>query len=105
MSTLVDMAKKATVSEVRAWGKEHGFQLGDRGRLPAEVWQAWESRERAALPQPRTEVAAPAVTVDDLDAARQRIALLERQVGELIGRLATLEQRAAEPRRLFARSR
>jgi len=31
------------VSAIRAWAKEHGYELGDRGRIPAEVLNAYEA--------------------------------------------------------------
>ncbi|HWH27597.1 MAG TPA: hypothetical protein VNU26_01320 [Mycobacteriales bacterium] len=102
------MAKKAPVSEVRAWAREQGFELGDRGRLPAEVWQAWESRSTTSpVPPPRTAADAPApATADELAALTASVARLEQQVGALTDRLTELERRpAAEPRRLFARAR
>ncbi|MFP5218143.1 MAG: histone-like nucleoid-structuring protein Lsr2 [Actinomycetes bacterium] len=100
------MAKKAPVGEVRAWAKEQGFELGDRGRLPAEVWEAWEARTtRGPVPQPRAEGVAAGATKDDLAAANSRIHQLEQQVAELADRLAKVESRPAEPRRLFARAR
>ncbi len=101
------MAKKAAVSEVRAWAKDHGFELGDRGRLPAEVWAAWESHE-ANRPVPRQRPEAPqpsAVSVEDFQAARATIAGLEKQLAELTGRVTELEGKAKERRRRFARSR
>ncbi|WP_028935482.1 histone-like nucleoid-structuring protein Lsr2 [Pseudonocardia spinosispora] len=30
------------VRAVREWGKANGFELADRGRVPAEVWTAYE---------------------------------------------------------------
>lgn len=104
---MIGMAKKASVSEVRAWAKEQGFELGDRGRLPAEVWTAWEQRSsRGSVPQPRVAAEVPAgVTAEDLATATARISGLERQVAELTERLAKVEARPAEPRRLFARAR
>jgi hypothetical protein len=101
------MAKKASVGEVRAWAKQRGFQLGDRGRLPAEVWDAWNaSTGTAPLPRQPVSNASPAgATVEALQAAQARITRLEQHVAELTDRLATLESRPTEPRRLFARSR
>ena len=101
---MIVMAKRAAVSEVRAWAKEQGFELGDRGRLPAEVWEAWDDRD-GAVPQQRTSPAVPAVSAEDLAAAQERISRLEQQVAELSARLSTVESRAAEPRKRFARSR
>ena len=31
------------VSAVRVWAKEHGYELGDRGRIPAEILNAYEA--------------------------------------------------------------
>ncbi len=101
------MAKKISVAEVRAWAKQQGFQLADRGRLPAEVWDAWNaSTSSAPVPQQRVSDPEPAgATVEALEAAQARIARLEQQVAELTTRLASLESRPAEPRRRFTRSR
>lgn len=98
------MAKTAAVSEVRAWAKEQGFDLADRGRLPTEVWEAW--KRRATTTPPTDPGAGTAiVSVEQFAAAQQRLDRLEQQVVELTARLATLESRPAEARRRFARSR
>ena len=106
-STLATMAKTASVSEVRAWAKEQGFQLGDRGRLPAEVWSAWEGRSAArSLPKPRaTQPERESAKSQELRAANARIATLENVVADLSARLAAVEGRVDEPRKLFARQR
>jgi hypothetical protein len=99
---------KASVSEVRGWAKENGFEVSDRGRLPAEVWAAWETRtETRAMPQPRSDssTAADSVGPDDLHEAQARIASLEEQVSGLTARIAALESRSNERRRRFVRSR
>jgi hypothetical protein len=31
------------VSAIRVWAKEHGYALGDRGRIPAEIVNAYEA--------------------------------------------------------------
>jgi len=31
------------VSAIRVWAKEHGYELGDRGRIPAEILNAYEA--------------------------------------------------------------
>jgi hypothetical protein len=36
-------APEATTAEVRAWAREHGIAVPDRGRLRPEIWQAWRS--------------------------------------------------------------
>lgn len=105
---MIGMAKRASVSEVRAWAKEQGFELGDRGRLPADIWEAWENRSATGpMPQQRSAVDAPAVaTADDLSALTAHVERLEQQVTALTDRVGQLESRpAAEPRRLFSRGR
>jgi hypothetical protein len=104
-------AVRASVGEVRAWAKENGFSLGDRGRLPSDVWAAWEEAHVRRMPAPRA-AAEPAVDRSELDGVttevadlRARVDTLQRQVDELVRRLTAVEQRPAEPRRLFARSR
>ncbi|WP_143548930.1 histone-like nucleoid-structuring protein Lsr2 [Rhodococcus sp. ACS1] len=34
-------APSPSTAEVRAWAREHGFPVSDRGRLRAEVWEAY----------------------------------------------------------------
>jgi hypothetical protein len=101
------MANKASVGEVRAWAKKQGFEVADRGRLPAEVWNAWNSSVGSApVPQQRaSDPEPPVATVEALEAAHARIDRLEQQVAELTETLAGLASRPAEPRRLFARAR
>jgi hypothetical protein len=121
------MASKTPVSEVRAWAKQQGFALADRGRLPAEVWAAWDTNSKTAgkrnrsitkVEQPAAAAAVPAqrsVDTDDparhedvtalteaLSAALTRIEQLEQQVSRLTSDLSALKQ---QPRRRFARSR
>jgi hypothetical protein len=40
--------QRPTRDEMRAmrdWGRQHGWQLSDRGRIPSEVRKAYESRD------------------------------------------------------------
>jgi uncharacterized coiled-coil protein SlyX len=104
-------ADRASVGEVRAWAKQNGFSLGDRGRLPSGVWEAWDAAHVRRMPAPRAAAEA-AVDRSALDGVttevadlRARLDTLQRQVDELVQRLAAVEQRPPEPRRLFARTR
>lgn len=100
------MAKQASVSEVRAWAKQNGLELGDRGRLPAEVWAAWDARNsRASVLKPRVSQNGTSPQVTALHRAEKRIKRLEEQVSELTARLGRLEQRSVQPGKLFARKR
>jgi ERCC4-type nuclease len=36
-----DEARRPPVGEVRAWARQHGIPVSDRGRLGPEVWDAW----------------------------------------------------------------
>ncbi|KQY61825.1 histone-like nucleoid-structuring protein Lsr2 [Nocardioides sp. Root140] len=36
-------ASGTSAAEVRAWGKENGYSVPDRGRIPAEVREAFEA--------------------------------------------------------------
>jgi hypothetical protein len=36
---------RETLMSIREWAKKNGYQVRDRGRLPAEVLQAWESTQ------------------------------------------------------------
>ncbi len=45
----VPMAKRSgkprkDTAAVREWAKANGFKVGDRGRIPPEVWEAYENR-------------------------------------------------------------
>ncbi len=101
------MAKKAPVGEVRAWAKQQGFHLGDRGRLPAEVWAAWNAATNgSSVPQQRPSDPGTAdATADALQAAHARIAELEKHVAELTEQLANPGSRPPPPLRVVARSR
>jgi hypothetical protein len=33
---------RETLKSIREWAKKHSYRVSDRGRLPAEVVQAWE---------------------------------------------------------------
>ncbi|WP_193432350.1 Lsr2 dimerization domain-containing protein [Tessaracoccus aquimaris] len=36
-------AAKGGTSEIRAWAKDNGFEVSDRGRIPAGVLEAYEA--------------------------------------------------------------
>ena len=36
-------AGSPTPAEIRSWAREHGYQLSDRGRVPAEVRTAYDA--------------------------------------------------------------
>ncbi|WP_411112028.1 histone-like nucleoid-structuring protein Lsr2 [Streptomyces sp. c-19] len=33
-------------SAIRAWARAHGYEVPDRGRIPAEILDAWQRRFR-----------------------------------------------------------
>ncbi|MEV4582271.1 histone-like nucleoid-structuring protein Lsr2 [Nonomuraea jabiensis] len=35
--------QQPTVSQVRAWAREQGLPVADRGRLRPEIWEAWHA--------------------------------------------------------------
>lgn len=37
--------RRGDASAVREWAKTNGFKVGDRGRIPPEVWEAYENRK------------------------------------------------------------
>jgi hypothetical protein len=39
-------APELTTAQVRAWAREHGYDVPDRGRLRPEVWDAYRAAER-----------------------------------------------------------
>lgn len=102
----------SSVSEVRLWAKEQGFALADRGRLPAEVWAAWESRgnSQSAKRTPSRKTSTDSASAEDLAAATARVDQLEQQVAALADDLAAVKDAQAEqpvdqPRRRFTRPR
>jgi hypothetical protein len=38
---------RETLKSIRAWAKKNGHHVSDRGRLPADVLQAWETAQAA----------------------------------------------------------
>src|SRR5947199_4616936 len=38
---------RETLKSIRAWAKKNGHNVSDRGRLPAEVLQAWQTAQAA----------------------------------------------------------
>jgi hypothetical protein len=36
---------RETLKSIREWAKKQGYNVSDRGRLPAEVLQAWENAQ------------------------------------------------------------
>ena len=38
---------RETLKSIREWAKKNGYKVSDRGRLPAEVVQAWQSAQAA----------------------------------------------------------
>jgi Lsr2 len=36
---------RETLRSIREWAKKNGYHVSDRGRLPAEVLQAWETTQ------------------------------------------------------------
>lgn len=45
-------APEVTTAEVRAWAREHGVAVPDRGRLRPEVWQRYRDAHPSAMPEP-----------------------------------------------------
>ena len=40
-------ARSVSNAELRSWAKEHGYTVADRGRLPADVVEAYHVAQRA----------------------------------------------------------
>jgi hypothetical protein len=38
---------RETLKSIREWAKKNGYKVSDRGRLPAEVVQAWQNAQAA----------------------------------------------------------
>jgi len=48
------LANRARSRQIRAWAEEQGFDVSERGRLPREVIQQYESEHRASQQPERT---------------------------------------------------
>ena len=48
-------APEPTTAEVRAWARQHGFTVADRGRLHPDIWAAHGARECDDDPTPSSE--------------------------------------------------
>jgi nucleoid-associated protein Lsr2 len=46
-------------AEIRGWAKEQGITINDRGRIPAEIVQAFESQESGRAKNPGKKVPQP----------------------------------------------
>ncbi|MGV9567091.1 Lsr2 family DNA-binding protein [Streptomyces sp. NPDC003480] len=45
-----------SVAEVRAWAREHGMDVPPRGRLRAEIWNAWHTTHPATGGHPTSSI-------------------------------------------------
>jgi hypothetical protein len=103
----VPMTTTLSTSELRDWARENGFAVGDRGRLPAQVYEAWTEASRrpkarigkrrsapeAAAPSRVTRKAATGAGSDegqtkDILALQSQMAVLTDRVGKLERKLA-----------------
>lgn len=46
-------------AEIRGWAKQHGITINDRGRIPAEIVQAYESKDPSRAKNPSAKVPQP----------------------------------------------
>ena len=46
-------------ADIRGWAKEHGITINDRGRIPAEIVQAYESKDPGMAKNPGAKVPQP----------------------------------------------
>jgi Lsr2 len=46
-------------ADIRGWAKEHGITINDRGRIPAEIVQAYESQDPGRAKNPGKKVPQP----------------------------------------------
>ncbi len=115
-----------TTADIRAWAQQNGHPVGDRGRLPAELVEAYDKAHRsgktpaqaptktppaarpasrpAADPAPVRPATSPPATPKpaEPEALAARLAAVEARLVEVTRRLETLEN---APRGLFGRRR
>lgn len=46
-------------ADIRGWAKEHGITINDRGRIPAEIVQAYESKDPSRAKNPSAKIPQP----------------------------------------------
>ncbi|MGH3375292.1 MAG: histone-like nucleoid-structuring protein Lsr2 [Actinoallomurus sp.] len=46
-------------ADIRGWAKEHGITINDRGRIPAEIVSAYETKDPARAKNPSAKVPQP----------------------------------------------
>ncbi|MCW2859083.1 MAG: Lsr2-like protein [Actinoallomurus sp.] len=46
-------------ADIRGWAKDHGITINDRGRIPAEIVQAYESQDPGRAKNPGKKVPQP----------------------------------------------
>jgi general stress protein YciG len=46
-------------ADIRGWAKEHGITINDRGRIPAEIVQAYEAKDPSRAKNPGTKIPQP----------------------------------------------
>jgi hypothetical protein len=39
-------SSRSNAAEIRAWAKDKGMEVPDRGRIPADVRDAWDARDK-----------------------------------------------------------
>lgn len=107
------MAAEPSASDVRAWARDHGYDVSARGRIPADVRAAYDAAHRPARRRPagRSAPADPQVVerlaaleaeVARLRVVKDRVVALEDQVDSLTARLA--EAAGTRRRRRLRRS-
>ena len=100
------MAAEVRTSDVRAWAREHGYDVSARGRVPADVHAAYDAAHRPARRRSGAEVgervAALEAEVARLRVVEDRVVALEDQVDSLTARLA--EAAGTRRRRRLRRS-
>lgn len=46
VNAVMNAPREALPSEVRAWARQNGFTVGDRGHMPKEVLEAYNRKHR-----------------------------------------------------------
>jgi hypothetical protein len=53
------MHNRERAADIRGWAKAHGITINDRGRIPAEIVQAYESKDPSRAKNPSAKIPQP----------------------------------------------
>jgi hypothetical protein len=83
-------AKNTEISKMREWAKSNGFNIGDRGRISAEIQEAYKASQEVIETAPvETEPTAAEELIETLENQEDAsvTAMTDQEIGELMAGL------------------